>query len=71
MDKGEFQETVIEQLHNEKTVIVAMSFVGLFDADEEHSSINPKKLLTQNRSGAWLKDKLFAIRASFNREFNK
>ena len=47
-----------------------MSFVGLVDADDEHSVKNPKKALPQKRSGAWLKDKFFAIRAPFTRGFH-
>ena len=70
MDREEFWESVVARLHNDQTVIVGMSFVGLVDTDDEHSVINPSKALPQKRSGAWLKDKLFAIRASFTRAFH-
>ena len=52
MDRDEFWESVVARLHNDQTVIVGMSFVGLVDADDEHSVINPNKALPQKRSGA-------------------
>ena len=57
-------------MHNDQTVIVGMSFVGLIDADGEHSLMNPNKSLPQKRSGACLKEKFFAIRASTTRAFH-
>ena len=69
MDRDAFWEFVVARFHNDEDTVIGMSYVGLVDADEHHSCVNPNKIPQQKRSGVWLKEKFFSVRAAFTRAF--
>lgn len=70
MSRDDFWETVVARLHNDREIIVGMNFIGLVDADDNQTALDLNMAVPQKRTGAWLKDKFFAVRASFTRAYH-
>ena len=49
---------------------MATNYSGIADADDELIAIRPNLSLPQKRSGAWLKEKYFAVSAPFTRAYH-
>ena len=61
---------MVARLHNDEDTVIGINHVGLVDADEHHSCVNPNKICPRKRSGVWLKDKFFSVRAAFTGAFH-
>ena len=70
-NRDEFWETTVARLHNNPDVVLCANFLGLVDADEYQTLLNPNIPVPQRRSGAWLKEIYVSVRTILTRAFHK